>query len=252
VSLRALVTNDDGVDSPGLWALASAAVDAGLDVVVAAPSTEFSGSSASIVAQQEDGRIRFRSHDVPALEGVETYAVDAAPALIALVAAHGTFGTVPDLVLSGINRGANIGRVILHSGTVGAALTAAVNGIRALAVSLDVGLHPGELHWRTAASLAGRLLPIIADEDPGAVLNLNVPNVHPDTLPELQEARLAAFGVVQTTMTVPFEDDVRLTVADTEAFAEPGTDAALLTEGIAPVTRIRPVDDLPLGFRLPG
>ncbi|WP_210481808.1 5'/3'-nucleotidase SurE [Naasia sp. SYSU D00948] len=250
--MRALITNDDGIDSPGIWALANAARDAGLDVVVAAPSTEFSGSSASIIAQQEDGRIRFRRHDVPALDGIETYAVDAAPALIALVAAHGNFGAVPDVVLSGINRGANIGRVVLHSGTVGAALTAAVNGIRALAVSLDVGLRPAEHHWGTAAALAGRLLPFLADEKPGAVFNLNVPNVPPDTLPELREARLARFGVVQTTMTEPFEGDVRLAVADTEAPAEPGSDAACLAEGIAPVTRIEPVDDAPLGFELPS
>ncbi len=249
--MRALITNDDGIDSPGLWTLAQVARDAGLDVVVAAPSTEFSGSSASIIAQQEDGRIRFRLHDIPALDGIDTYAVEAAPALIALIAAHGNFGAVPDLVLSGINRGANIGRVILHSGTVGAALTAAVNGIRALAVSLDVGLNPTEHHWRTAGILAGRLLPVLADEDPGAVLNLNVPNVPPELLPELREANLARFGVVQTTMTEPFGDDVRLAVADSDAPAEPGTDAACLAAGIAPVTRIQPVDDAPLGFDLP-
>ncbi|WP_307807137.1 5'/3'-nucleotidase SurE [Naasia sp. SYSU D00057] len=251
MTLRALITNDDGIESPGLVALAAAARDAGLEVVVAAPSAEASGSSASIIAQQEDGRIRFRPRTLPELDGAECYSVDAMPALIALLAAHGTFGKVPDLVLSGINRGQNIGRVVLHSGTVGAALTAGVNGIPALAVSLDVGITPSEHNWATAAALAGRIIPLLADQDPGTVINLNVPNVPPDALPELREAHLARFGVVQTTLTEPSEGAVRLAVADPGASDDPGSDAAYLLSGIATITRIQPVDDAPLGFRLP-
>lgn len=249
--MRALITNDDGIASPGLAALAGAAVRAGLEVVVAAPAGESSGSSASIIAQQEDGRIRFRPRKVAELAGVECYAVDAAPALIALLAAHGTFGAAPDIVLSGINRGSNIGRVVLHSGTVGAALTAGVNGLRGLAVSLDVGRDPRELHWGTAAALTGRLLPLLAASEPGTVLNLNVPNVPADPLPGLREARLACFGVVQTTITEPFEGDIRLAIADPGASDDPDSDAAMLAAGVAAVTRIQPVDDAPLGFALP-
>ena len=66
----------------------------------------------------------------------------------------------PDLVLSGINHGANVGRAVLHSGTVGAALTAKINDTRALAVSLDVALHPtGERHWETVAGLVAPIEP---------------------------------------------------------------------------------------------
>ena len=67
------------------------------------------------------------------------YGVDAAPGFIALIASRGAFGPPPALVLSGINRGLNTGHAVLHSGTVGAAMTGRVNDCRALAVSLDVG-----------------------------------------------------------------------------------------------------------------
>ena len=144
---RALITNDDGIASPGLCALARAAIDAGLDVVVAAPHEEASGSSAAITGSNtiavtgrtEASSIRIEKRELVELPGVAAYSVRAAPGLIALLAAHGAFGAAPDLVLSGINRGANVGRVILHSGTVGAALTGGVNDARGLAVSLEIG-----------------------------------------------------------------------------------------------------------------
>lgn len=117
-----LITNDDGIDSAGLHALAAVAIDEGLEVVVAAPASEASGSSASVIGADHDGHVHMSRREIAGLD-VPCYAVRAAPALIALIAAHGAFGDVPDAVLSGINRGANIGHAVLHSGTVGAALT---------------------------------------------------------------------------------------------------------------------------------
>jgi 5'/3'-nucleotidase SurE len=73
------------------------------------------------------------------------------PGLIALIAARGAFGDPADVVLSGVNHGANVGRAILHSGTVGAALTGGLNGAWGAAVSLDVGMNPTEFHWDAAA-----------------------------------------------------------------------------------------------------
>ena len=182
-------------------------------------------------------------------EGISTYVVDAAPALIVLIAAHGAFGNRPELVLSGVNHGANLGQVILHSGTVGAALTAGVNDSRGLAVSLDVGgkveweveeaAH--EPHWNTAAGIACRLIPFLADQPTGTVLNLNVPDLDSGAVAGLRSAPLADFGIVQTTMTERFEGDLRLTVADTAARLTPDTDAAVLAEGYAAVTAIESV-----------
>jgi 5'-nucleotidase len=235
----ALVTNDDGIESPGLHVLATAALAEGLEVIVAAPARQSSGSSASITAAEEDGRIHMARRELPFLEGIPAFAVRGAPGLIALIAAHGAFGDPPDIVLSGINHGANVGRAILHSGTVGAALTGGLNGARGLAVSLDVGMNPETFEWQTAASVARDLIPMLLEQPPGTVLNLNVPNVA--MRPELREGRLAPFGIVQTTMTEKDDRYVRLAVEDLPNEPLPGTDAALLAEGFATVTSIKPI-----------
>lgn len=240
-AVRTLVTNDDGIASPGLFRLAMAALDAGMDVVVAAPASEASGSSASITVMQSDGSIQVDRRTIAGLDGVPAYAVHAPPALIALIASHGAFGAAPEIVLSGVNRGANVGRAILHSGTVGAALTAGLNGGRGLAVSLDVGLTPAMLHWGVASRMARKLIPFLLEQPTGTVLNLNVPNSNGDQLPEFRKATLASFGIVQTTMTERDQHHIRLAVADPTAPAEPGSDADLLAEGFATVTSISPV-----------
>uniref|UniRef100_UPI0015F0B37D 5'/3'-nucleotidase SurE n=1 Tax=Pseudonocardia pini TaxID=2758030 RepID=UPI0015F0B37D len=102
---RALVTNDDGIDSPGLWVLADAAREAGFDVVVAAPDRQYSGAAASITAVQEDGRTVVEQ--VEGRGGHPAFAVRAAPAHIVVAAVQGWLDPAPDLVLSGINRGGN-------------------------------------------------------------------------------------------------------------------------------------------------
>ena len=76
--LRALITNDDGIDSPGLWTLAAGARDAGLDVVVAAPHVDASGVGASLQAVREDGRIRLHPRELPDLAGVPATLADTA------------------------------------------------------------------------------------------------------------------------------------------------------------------------------
>ena len=238
---RVLVTNDDGIDSPGLHALARSVADAGYEVTVAAPAVQSSGASASILGAEEDGTIRFERRELEQLPGIRTFAVQAAPALIALVAAHGAFGDPPELVLSGINRGANVGRAILHSGTVGAALTAGVNGARGLAVSLDVGIDPLECFWEIPLPHVATLIPMLLEQPAGTVFNLNVPNVQSGGA-ELREGPLASFGIVQTT-TLGTGDDTRLSVADTPADQAEGSDAALLDLGFATVTSIQPVSE---------
>lgn len=239
----ALITNDDGIESSGLLSLAQMAINAGLDVIIAAPAVQSSGSSASILGTETDGRVPFERRK---LEGfnIPVFAVHAAPALISLVAAHGAFGTAPDIVFSGVNRGANVGRAILHSGTVGAALTAGVNGARGLAVSLDVGMDPHACHWDVAAPFVERLVPALLAQAVGSVFNLNVPNT---TTPlELREGPLASFGIVQTLMAEPGDKHVRLSVSDTPGDQDAGTDAALLQEGYATVTNITSVSASPV------
>lgn len=245
----ALVTNDDGIDSPGLHALATAALDAGLNVIVAAPAEEASGSSASVAVQQQDGRILFERRTLEGLTEATVYAVEAGPGLIALLAAHGTFGVVPDVVLSGINRGENIGQVVLHSGTVGAALTAGANGTRALAISQAVphtAHSAGEPDWTAATDLARTLIPRLLEQPAGTVLNVNVPSAPTTDQVDCRHASLSEFGVVHMTATEAddeSEDSVRLTVADPTDQPSPGSDAALLAAGYATLTALRSVSE---------
>jgi len=244
-----LITNDDGIDSPGLHALAAAALAEGLDVVVAAPATQSSGSSASILGAEADGRIHMERREIAGL-AMPCYAVRAAPALIALIAAHGAFGEPPHAVLSGVNRGANIGRAVLHSGTVGAALTAGSNGARGLAVSLDVGMHPDVCHWDAAATVARGVIASLIAAPSGTVLNLNVPNAAETGSP--REATLAVFGIVQTTAAERGEGEMRLTVADLTGEHDPRSDAALLLAGHPTLSAITAVREtaMPEGVQL--
>jgi 5'-nucleotidase len=95
--MRALITNDDGIESEGLRQLATIAVQHGCDVTVAAPRTDSSGASASLTAVEADGRIVVERRTLSELADVPAYAVSAAPELIALVPTRGAFGPPPDI-----------------------------------------------------------------------------------------------------------------------------------------------------------
>jgi 5'-nucleotidase len=241
VRRRALVTNDDGISSEGIRVLARMAVDAGLEVVVAAPHEEASGSSASLRAVEAEGRILVEEHPLSGLPDVPAYGVRAAPGFIALIGARRAFGPTPDVVLSGVNRGVNTGHAILHSGTVGAAFTAATQGCPALAVSLAVSDDDPQLHWETAAEVAARVLPAVLEDDQSLVLNVNVPNVEPASLRGLGRGRLASFGAVQTNVAEVGRGYVRIAVAEPDAEMERGTDAWLVAHGYASLTALHPI-----------
>jgi 5'-nucleotidase len=241
--VRALVTNDDGIDSPGLHALAATAVEAGLDVLVAAPSAQASGTSASLDAVRREGRTVVSRQEVPGLPGTPAWAVDAQPGHIVVAALNGWFDPAPDLVLSGINHGANVGRAVLHSGTVGAALTAGISDTRALAVSLDVAPHPAVgPRWDSATTVLAQVLALLLEAPAATVLSLNVPDVPPDRLGELRHARLARHGAVQARVVDVRDGDLHL--GDIEVADEPedGTDTALLLAGYPTLTALRSVD----------
>jgi 5'-nucleotidase len=242
--LCALVTNDDGIDSAGLRALVATAIDCGLDPLVAAPAVESSGTSAGLTAAEDHRQVTTERRTLPMLTDVPAYAVSAHPGLIAFTAARGGFGRQPDVLLSGINRGANVGRAVLHSGTVGAALTASIRGVRALAVSLDVGLGTDVVyHWDSAAIVARQAIDLLLDLEPGTVLNLNVPNVAPDQLRPLRRATLAAFGTVQSQVQRAEDGSLEIFSVNVDEEPEPGTDAALLAEGYSTLTPLRSVDE---------
>lgn len=240
--MRALITNDDGIDSPGLLTLALAAVECGLDVLVAAPSVQASGTSASVAAVGDTGRVVSERRSLPGLDA-EAYAVAAHPGLISLIACRGGFGGKPDVVLSGVNLGANVGRAVLHSGTVGAALTAQINDVSAMAVSLDVGLDGPEPLWDKAGEAVRAVLPALLDLPAATVLSLNVPNTA--NVRGLRRAELARFGTVQSRVDDVGDNEVELVHVYSEDDPTPGTDAALLDEGYATLTELWSVSGAP-------
>ena len=260
---RILVTNDDGIHASGLRWLAQAAVEAGFEVIVAAPDYEASGSSASLTAIYRDRRLTVTPTEfgLP----IEAYSVQASPGYIVTLAVVGTFGRKPDLVLSGINRGANNGHVVLHSGTVGAALTAANHGIPAMAVSLDVmpvddstgSLAVAQLSESlstplkySASELARQLLPTLDTLPNGTVLNLNVPNRPLAALAGVRQATLAPFGHVQMAIAETGEGYVRTTVERVTDRLAPDTDVALLGDGYATVTVVTTVQEVSVALDL--
>jgi 5'-nucleotidase len=266
---RALITNDDGVAAPGLWALARAAVEAGLDTVVAAPLREASGMSAAMTATERDGRVVLEARELPGLAGTPAYGVAGSPGFIALIASRGAFGPAPDLVLSGINRGANAGHAILHSGTVGAALTAAASGARAMAVSLDVLtaataasggaaiaainlVDDASRNWDTAAGFAVDLLPALRSAPAGTVFNLNVPDAPRAGVRGLVRAGMARFGQVQMTIAEVGSGYVRLALEEGAGRLDDGTDLAVLAAGYASITPLRGITESPIALDLPG
>ncbi|QCQ91633.1 5'/3'-nucleotidase SurE [Rhodococcus sp. SGAir0479] len=240
--MRALIVNDDGIDSPGLAVLARVAVAAGLEVQVAAPHVERSGASASLSALEDDGKLMLSRRTMPDLPGVEVLAVEASPAMIAFVAAHGAFGPAPDLVLSGINLGPNTGHAILHSGTVGAVLTAAAHGARGVALSLD---QPSPSDWETAEAVASHAVRwAVEHAAPGRVLNVNIPDVPIDGLLGLRAAPLAEFGAVQAEIGDVEENGdesraVTVTFRKVEIDSSGDSDAVLLHDGWATATVLR-------------
>ena len=238
---RAVITNDDGIRAEGIRQLAMAAIDCGFDVTVAAPMEESSGASASLTAINEDGRVVVEPRR---LEGVAApaYGVKAMPGFIALLAVRGAFGPPPDVILSGINMGPNMGHAVLHSGTVGAALTAATHGCRGMAFSLETS-PPRD--WEASAQVARVLIPKVMELDGPLVINVNVPDVPVGELKGIRRAGLAAFGAVQTNVLEVGEGFVQVAFGDVGAKLEDGTDACFVSQGFVTVTPLVPICEHP-------
>jgi len=177
--------------------------------------------------------VEVTSVELDAIPDVPAFAVDAPPALIVIIARLGAFGDPPDVVVSGINPGPNTGRSTLHSGTVGAALTAANMGLSGLAVS--VGAR-GEIHYETAATVGAGALDWVAASPPKTVLNLNVPNVPLAEVRGVRAARLAPFGTVRTTLGETVDGRLQVELRETEEELDADTDTALVVAGYVAVT----------------
>jgi 5'-nucleotidase len=233
--MRILVTNDDGVDSPGIHVLAGALVTDGHDVLVVAPTNDRSGAGASIGRMIGDGPPPVERRVWDELPDLSVHAIDAPPAMAVFATCLGAFGDLPDLICSGINPGANTGHLVLHSGTVGATLTGAGYGIPGVAVSIDWSVER-EYHWDVAARLAAAAVEWAAKpEGDTRVLNLNVPNLPFTELKGVREAELAPAGEVWVASADVSQGDLKIEISG-RADPAPGTDVALVHEGYVSVT----------------
>jgi 5'-nucleotidase len=163
--MNILLTNDDGIHAPGLRALAAALSDIGT-VTVVAPSHERSASAQSLTLRQPIYCDQLAERE---------YAIEGTPADAMIVALHTLLEEKPDIVVSGINPGANLGENIYYSGTVGAAMEGAINRLPAVALSLVCRRR--EIDFTPATDFARSLIPLVLREGlpPGVLLNVNIP-----------------------------------------------------------------------------
>ncbi len=166
--MNILLSNDDGIDAPGLQALEAVLIERGWTVWVVAPDTERSAQSHALTMH----------HALRAEErGTGRWAVTGTPADCVYLALHGLLPELPDIVVAGINDGANLGNDVHYSGTVAAAREACMNGLAALSVSLYSRSHD-DRNWALAAGLAVEVVQRMAERSlpEGVHLNLNVAN----------------------------------------------------------------------------
>jgi 5'-nucleotidase len=185
LSLRILVTNDDGIYAPGLWALAQELRQIG-DILVVAPEQDQTGAGTSVSLTQPVKLTKVK----PAIPGIETYAIKGTPADSALLALGLVAKDRIDLVVSGINRGANLGYDILISGTVGAAFQGYFHRLPAIAISV---LYATEARFDVAAKLGALLAQRFFDKalPEGLLLNINLPSLPIEEINGIEVTRLS-------------------------------------------------------------
>lgn len=176
---RILLVNDDGIEAEGLKLLEEAARDFSDDIWVVAPDEEKSGSSHSLSMVTP---VRLRRIDA------RHFAVKGTPTDCVLLALYDLMaGQLPDVILSGINRGANLAEDVTYSGTAAATMEGALQGIRSIALSQVFALG-GNVHWETARRFVRpvleKLLP--CDFPPESFVSVNFPDVPPDAVTGLR------------------------------------------------------------------
>lgn len=185
-----LLTNDDGVSSPGLYALRQA-LQTVTEVVVFAPDHSWSAAGHTKTMHKP-----LRVYQTRLCDGTSAYTTNGSPSDAVALALLGILPTWPALVVSGINLGPNLGHDVTYSGTVAAAMEAAVFGLPAIAVSLDLlAIPPGpgeEPHFEPVARFAAHLARIVLERGlpHDTLLNVNAPNLPQEALRGVQVTRL--------------------------------------------------------------
>ncbi len=215
--MKILVTNDDGIFADGLWTLVKELRNIA-QIVVVAPDRELSAIGTAVSLYQP---VRAR-RVMPMVAEVETYAVEGTPADSVILALGKLAKDRIDLVISGINRGANLGDDVLISGTVGAALQGCLHGLPAFAISVALG---DNLYFGDAAKFAALLARKIDSQvlPANICLNVNLPNLprgkingvkitypasksHTDTVEERYDGRRQYYWFVRQRINKPVDE----------------------------------------------
>ena len=233
---KILVTNDDGYRSHGIIALATALAQIG-DVTVVAPNDDCSGFGHSVSVRHPVRVSAVRDRVVP------TYRTSGTPADCVVLGAFDLCGGKPALVVSGINRGANLGDDVNYSGTVAAAIEGTIVGVPSLAISLSTNWFGAERtqHWETAAGVARQVAAeVLANGLPPLVLlNVNVPNVRPEAVRgtlRTRQGRKAYEDRLDRRTDPRGETYYWIWGSHDERHIAPGTDLAAVRDGYVSVT----------------
>jgi 5'-nucleotidase len=227
-----LLTNDDGIDAPGLAALRRALEPLGT-VLTLAPD----GNRSAIARSITIGR-PLHARETRFAGEFSGYALDGTPADCVRAAALGFFGAKPEIVVAGANMGANLGDDVAYSGTVAAALEGALLGLPAVAVSVQ-GTAPR--HFDDAARLAATVVErVLADGLPhGLVLNVNLPDLPVADVRGVKVTRLGCASVHERILIETGDGAVKRYTIHSEARDcenESGTDFAALAHGYISIT----------------
>ncbi|WP_044558382.1 5'/3'-nucleotidase SurE [Azospirillum sp. B4] len=232
---RVLLTNDDGINAPGLELLAELAADIADEVWVVAPEKDQSGMSRAVTLTTP---LRVEER------GPRRYALTGTPSDCAIFALrHLLKDNPPDIVLSGINRGANVGDEVPYSGTVAAALTARLLGVPAIAFS-QAFTRGGQVRWDTARTLLPRALDhaLSLRTASNVVLNVNFPDLDASDVSDVVVTRQSR-GTLDRIDVEP-RTDMRGGTYYWMAFRRhmpilgPDTDAGALKHGLVSITPI--------------
>ena len=234
--MRILLSNDDGVDAPGLAALYEAVADMGT-VTVAAPSRHQSAAGHAITLKRPLPVDRGRGGP---LRDAAVFSIDGTPADCVRLAARRLLPQPPQLVLAGINAGANVGINVFYSGTVAAAAEAAMMNLPAVALSVE--LSDGRADFPRAADIAREVLDrlLAAGLGAGELVNVNIPRA-PATPRGIRVAKQSVSGIEDIyNRHAPDHPAESYLLADEYRFCDcADDDVAALAEGFVVVTPLR-------------
>ncbi|MGY6588542.1 MAG: 5'/3'-nucleotidase SurE [Wenzhouxiangella sp.] len=231
--MHILISNDDGLYAPGIRLLAEKLAAHCERVTIVAPDRDRSGASNSLTLDQP---IRVERQDD------NRFKVFGTPTDCVHIAITGLLGDEPDMVVSGINHGANLGDDVLYSGTVAAAMEGRFLGLPAMAVSLVYG-EGGPRHYASAAEAASILMQQLVREPLPAdtILNVNVPDLPWDEIRGFETTRLGHRH--RSEHVIPLEDPrgrsfFWIGPPGDESDSGPGTDFQAVRNGYVSVTPI--------------